>query len=161
MVIFWLTVMQKNANTAQGQRTLFRQPSSTKQSFENQPTSESLSEGVVFKLKSEVWQGASYANLQEKEHSDLIQRLNFCKTDLRKMSLVQPYLSEYLFTLPYPTTRKLASHSKMGSPLSKEAEGGLWFSPLGILSAGGVWISLSTARLPMRIWKLLDVKQVA
>lgn len=87
---------------------------------------------------------------KKKSITDLVQRVNFCKTDLRKMSPVLPYLSQYLLTLPYPTTMKLASHSKMGRLLSKEAEGCLWFSSLGILSASRVLIPLSTAQLP--IW---------
>lgn len=62
--------------------------------FVNQPTSESLSEDVIFKLNLKDKKGVSYAKPQEKEHyspgskSELLQRLI-----LAKCLSTLPYLS--------------------------------------------------------------------
>lgn len=128
--------------------------------FVNWPTPESLSEELIFRLKSKRWEGAGYTKLQEKEHyrsgsqSKLLQRLI-----LGKHLSVLPYLSSYLFTWPFPTTVTPASCEKMWKPLPEKESGDFGFSYWGILSAGGLLISLSTAQCPRCSRGLLSWRQ--
>lgn len=148
--------MQKKSNIAQ--RWILLCPfSSMNHVFENWPTSESLSKDVVFKVKSERWEGASYAKLQEKEHyrsgskGKLIQRLVLGKCLPCHHIILNTFLN-YQFPLPWSqhTTVRWGNCYQ-----EKHRSGDFWFSSLGILSASGLLISLSTAQLPMWIWRLL------